>query len=145
MHTLHTPTLLVCSVCIGINVRSDLEKIMLCKSMLCKDWIYKEPKSRTSAVTLQTTRRLCVACSRVVGDLVLIRFRDSVRFGQFAKTNRSGIVRSFSRVFGSGELNHRMHSSQTLILILKRQHYNFNQTQRDRGVVDYWMFNISAR
>ena len=87
---------------------------MLCKSiMLGKDWIYKEPKSRTSAVTLQTTRRLCVAYSRVVGDLVVIRFRDSVRFGQFAKTSRSGIVRSFSRVSGSGESNHGMHSSQT--------------------------------
>ena len=33
----------------------------------------------------------------------------------------------------------------SLVLILKRQHYNFNQTQRDGGVVDYWMFNISAR
>ena len=30
-------------------------------------------------------------------------------------------------------------------LVLKRQRYNFNQTQRNGGVVDYWMFNISAR
>ena len=69
-------------------------------------------------MTLQTTRRLCVACSRVVGDLVVIRFRDSVRFGQFAKTSRSGIVRSFSRVSGSGESNQGMHGSQTQLLPL---------------------------
>ena len=58
-------------------------------------------------------------------DLV-IRFRDSVCVIQFAKR---------SRLFVQSSLNHGMHT----------MHYNFNQTQWDGGVVDYWMFIISAR
>ena len=89
----------------------------------------------------------------------MILFLDPVRIGQFAKKNHS---ESFGRVSGSGESNHGMHGSQlsqsdsapprshsqTIVQVgyQSTQHYNFNQTQRDGGgVVDYRMFNISAR
>lgn len=49
--------------------------------------------------------------SRLVVEL-LIRYHDSVCVGQFAKMTPSRIVRSFSRVSGSGESNHGNHGSQ---------------------------------
>ena len=77
--------------------------------------------------------------------------RDSVRVVQFDKRSRSQIVCSFVRSVEFPVAVKRimectvLRLTTSLVLILKRQHYNFNQTQQDGGVVDYWMFNILAR